>query len=29
MITDKVYKEFNIGDEVYTEKETWKAISAN
>lgn len=28
MVRDKVYKEFNVGDEVYTEKETWKAISA-
>jgi hypothetical protein len=26
---DKVYKEFNVGDEVYTEKKTWKSISAN
>lgn len=29
MVRDKIYKEFNVGDEVYTEKETWKAISAN
>jgi hypothetical protein len=29
MVRDKVYKEFNVGDEVYTKKETWKAISAN
>jgi hypothetical protein len=29
MVRDKVYKEFNVGDEVYTEKVTWKAISAN
>jgi hypothetical protein len=25
----KKYKEFKIGDEVYTEKRNWKAISAN
>jgi hypothetical protein len=29
MVRDKVYKEFNVGDEVYSEKKTWKAISAN
>ena len=29
MVRDKVYKEFNVGDEVYTEKVTWKAITAN
>lgn len=29
MISEKIYKEFNIGDEVFTEKETWKCISAN
>ena len=29
MVRDKVYKEFNVGDEVYTEKVTWKAISPN
>lgn len=29
MVRDKVYKEFNVGDEVYTHKVTWKAISAN
>lgn len=26
---DKIYKEFNVGDEVYTKKETWRAISPN
>ncbi len=25
----KKYKEFNEGDEVYTDKPNWKAISAN
>ena len=29
MVRDKVYKEFNVGDEVYTHKVTWKAITAN
>ena len=29
MVRDKVYKEFNVGDEVYTHKVTWKSISAN
>jgi hypothetical protein len=29
MVRDKVYKEFNVGDEVYTHKVTWKSITAN